>query len=319
MGKLKGKSIPRKLKKEFEKVDCIEKTQPRFNYPQNPFQTSKFEFITYQRVKLKDGVKVNKWTQRMVRNIYREIKREQKQALDRIIEKQLDWARKGISPIDSFAETMKRKSPDEFRREYLNEPIPENDAVFKGLPELGRYSKVRQLDNGLKPGFIIIDDMDEVMPNIRTKQEEMEWIERIKLWHSSMIQPDANGYCFAPKAIIKIKEGAITPDKLEEFKKEWNKQMKSGKPLILGEEATVEFIPSKRPHRLHNHPKKEMELCAEDEVIVDVEFMGQFCWYRPLIDGATGKYDQTHVIVRKNEYRALIDRSQERERERPEY
>ena len=315
MGKLKGIKIPRKLKKEFEKVDCIEKTQPRFNHPKNPFQTSKFEFITYQTVKLKDGVKVNKWTKRLVRNIYREIKREQKQALDRMIEKRIDWAHKGISLIDSFAETMKRKSPDEFRREYLNEPIPENDAVFKGLPELDRYSKVRQLDNGLKPGFIIIDDMDDSMPNFRTKQEEMEWIERVKLWHASMIQPDADGDCFAPKAVIKIKEGAISPDKLEEFKREWNKQMKSGKPLILGEEATVEFIPSKRPHRLHNHPKKEMELCAEDEVIVDVEFMGQFCWYRPLIDSKTGKYDQTHVIVRKNEYRALIDRSQERERE----
>lgn len=141
MGKLKGKNIPRKLKKEFKKVDCIEKTQPRFNYPQNPFQTSKFEFTTYQRTMLKDGVKVNRWTQRLVRNIYREIKREHKQALDRMIENQKAWARKGISPIDSFAEAMKRKSSVEFRREYLNEPIPENDAVFKGLPELGRYTK----------------------------------------------------------------------------------------------------------------------------------------------------------------------------------
>lgn len=133
------------------------------------------------------------------------------------VERIMGWQRKGISPIDSFAETMKRKSPDEFRREYLNEPIPENDAVFKGLPELGRYSKVRQLDNGLKPGFIIIDDMDEVMPNIRTKQEELEWIERVKLWHASMIQPDANGDCFAPKAVIKIDKEDVKNIDIEKF------------------------------------------------------------------------------------------------------
>lgn len=171
MGKLKGKNIPRKLKKEFKKVDCIEKTQPRFNYPQNPFQTSKFEFTTYQRIKLKDGVKVNRWTQRLVRNIYREIKREHKQALDRMIENQKAWARKGISPIDSFAEAMKRKSSVEFRREYLNEPIPEEER--------------------------------------------------------------------------------------NKFVEEFQNKMKSGIPLSWGEEATVEFIPAKRPHRLHNHPKKE--------------------------------------------------------------
>lgn len=326
MGKLKGIKIPRKLKKEVWKIECWKREAPSFRSGMHidPFGRwdSRYSFGTFmprEVLKLKEGVKVNKWTRRLIRKAYREKRQMYKTFHEKEVERIMGWQRKGISPIDSFAETMKQKFPDEFRREYLNEPIPENDAVFKGLPELGRYSKVRQLDNGLKPGFIIIDDMDDSMPNIRTKQEELEWIERVKLWHASMIQPDANGDCFAPKAVIKIKEGAISPDKLEEFKREWNKQMKSGKPLILGEEATVEFIPSKRPHRLHNHPKKEMELCAEDEVIVDVEFMGQFCWYRPLIDSKTGKYDQTHVIVRKNEYRALIDRSQERERERPEY
>lgn len=313
MGKLKGKNIPRKLKKEFKKVDCIEKTQPRFNYPQNPFQTSKFEFTTYQRIKLKDGVKVNRWTQRLVRNIYREIKREHKQALDRMIENQKAWARKGISPIDSFAEAMKRKSSVEFRREYLNEPIPENDAVFKGLPELGRYTKAIPRQNGLEPNFMIVDDLDDLMPiNIRTKEQQMEWIERQKLWVLGAIGKNNGLTDPSGHFILKINPD-IPEEERNKFVEEFQNKMKSGIPLSWGEEATVEFIPAKRPHRLHNHPKKEMELCTEDEVIVDVEFVGQFCWYRPLIDNKTGKYDQTHVIVRKNEYRALIDRSQERE------
>lgn len=313
MGKLKGQKIPRKLKKEFCKVDCLETSQPYIETKPNPFCPSKMMFTQNSRVKLKEGVKMNKWTKRLVRNILREVRRNHKRNMELAMKRQMDWIHKGINPMNGYEKRLRSKSPDEFRREYLNEPIPENNAVFKGLPELGKYSKVRQLDNGLRPGFIIIDDMDEVMPNIRTKQEEMEWIERMKLWHSSMIQPDANGECFAPRAILKIKEGAITPEKFEEFKREWNKQMQSGMPLTFGEEASVEFIPNKRPHRLHNHPRKEMELCAEDEVIVDVEFMGEFCWYRPLIDGATGKYDQTHVIVRKNEYRAKVEGSRERD------
>lgn len=291
MGKLKGQKIPRKLKKEFCKIDYWEVLPPIWNM-------TKTKISVNERLRLKKGVNINKWTIRLSNMMRREKQRQLSKFHQMEIERML-----------------RSKTSEEFRREYMNEPIPENNAVFKGLPELGKYSKVRQLDNGLKPGFIIIDDMDDSMPNFRTKREEMEWIERMKLWHSAMIQPDKNGECFAPKAVLKIKEGAISPEKLEEFKQEWNKQMKSGMPLTLGDKATVEFIPSKRPHRLHNHPRKEMELCTEDEVIVDVEFMGEFCWYRPLIDGATGRYDDKHVIVRKNEYRAKVEGSRERERE----
>ena len=130
---------------------------------------------------------------------------------------------------------------------------------------------------------------------------------------SSITQPDINGDCFAPKAIIKIKEGAIDSEKLEEFRKEWDKQLKSGQPLVLTEGTEVEFIPAKRPHRLHNHPKMEMEFCNEQEVIVDVEYINMFD-HRPLCNGKNGEIDQNHIIVRKDEYLARIEESRERER-----
>ena len=263
MGKYKGIKIPRKLKKEFRKIECLEQTQPYCNYP-NAMNapTTKMTMTYHQRVKLKDGAKRNKWTKRLVNRIIREQLQLYRKALDNMIKRQMERMHQGISPIDSFAEAMKRKSPDEFRREYLNEPIFEptfhgvhephgyDDAVIRGMAELGRYARGNE-----KPNFMIMDDLDELMPNIRTKREEMEWIERIKLWHSSMTQPDRNGYCFAPNAIIRIKKGAITSEKLEEFRKEWDKQMKSGQSLVIPKEAEFEFIPAKRPHRLHNHPK----------------------------------------------------------------
>lgn len=109
-------------------------------------------------------------------------------------------------------------------------------------------------------------------------------------------------------------KGQKIPRKLK--KEFWNEQMRKRTILTMPQDVEVEFIPSKLKHKLHNHPKAEMELCAEDEVIVDVEFMKLFCWYRPLIDKKTGHYDTEHVIVRKNEYLAQIESSRERERER---
>lgn len=312
MGKLKGRKIPRKLKKEFHKIECIEQTQPHWRYPNEMVASVTKMIMTYhQRVKFKDGAKRNKWTKRLVNRIIREQLQFHRNAMDNMIKRQMDWAHKGISPIDSFAEAMKRKSPDKFRREYLNEPHGHDDAVIRGMPELGRYARGNE-----KPNFMIVDDLDDLMPNIRTKREEAEWIERIKLWHSSMTQPDINGDCFAPKAIIKIKEGAIDSEKLEEFRKEWDKQLKSGQPLVLTEGTEVEFIPAKRPHRLHNHPKMEMEFCNEQEVIVDVEYINMFD-HRPLYNGKNGEIDPNHIIVRKDEYFARIEESRERERERP--
>lgn len=324
MGKYKGIKIPRKLKKEFRKIECMEQTQPYWNYHLNEAFTptiTKMTFYVNQRIKLKEGAKRNKWTKRLVNHIIREKTAFYAKVMDNMIKRQMDWAHKGISPINSFAEAMKRKSPDEFRREYLNEPIFEptfqgmhhephgyDDAVIKGMPELGRYARGNE-----KPNFMIMDDLDELMPNIRTKREEAEWIERIKLWYSSMTQPDINGDCFAPNVVIKIKEGAIDPDKLEEFRKEWENQLKGNKPLILSEGTEVEFIPWERPHRLHNHPKMEMEFCNEQEVIVDVEYINMFD-HRPLYNGKNGEIDPNHIIVLKDEYLARIGESRERER-----
>lgn len=321
MGKYKGIKIPRKLKKEFRKIECMEQTQPHWRYPNEMVASVTKMIMTYhQRVKLKDGAKRNKWTKRLVNHIIREQLQFHRKAMDNMIKRQMEWMHQGVNPINSFAEAMKRKSPDEFRREYLNEPIFEptfhsmrephgyDDAVIKGMPELGRYARGNE-----KPNFMIMDDLDDLMPdNIRTKREEAEWIERMKLWHSSMTQPDINGDCFAPKAIIKIKEGAIDSEKLEEFRKEWDKQLKSGQPITLTEGTEVEFIPAKRPHRLHNHPKMEMEFCNEQEVIVDVEYINMFD-HRPLYNGKNGEIDPNHIIVLKDEYLARIEESRERD------
>lgn len=321
MGKLKGQKIPRKLKKEFCKIDCWEVLPPVWNMTGNGITVN-------ERLRLKKGSKINKWTMRLSNMMKREKQRQLCAFHQKEVERLMAWHRKGVYPINNYEERLRSKSPEEFRREYLNEPIfepkyhsmdafhkPVDDAIIAGHPEImGRYSRVSVRDNDKNPGFVIIDDMDEVMPNVRTKQEELEWIERTKLWYSSMIQPDINGEAFAPKAILKLKEGAITPDKVEEFKELWKEQMRKGTIMTMPEGATVEFITPKIKHKLHNHPKAEMELCAEDEVIVDVEFMKLFCWYRPLIDKKNGHYDTEHVIVRKNEYLAQIEGARERER-----
>lgn len=321
MGKYKGIKIPRKLKKEFRKIDCVEQTQPHWNYHLNEMVTpiTQMTFTVNLRVKLKDGAKRNKWTKRLVNRIIREQLQFHTKMMDNMIKRQMDWMHQGVNPINSFAEAMKRKSPDEFRREYLNEPIFEpkfhalqelhgyDDAVIRGMPELGRYARGNE-----KPNFMIVDDLDDLMPNIRTKQEQAEWMERIKLWHSSL-PPICN-----PKAscVIKINSENVTKEECDKFAEEWEKQMKSGKPLILTEGTEVEFIPCKRPHRLHNHPKMEMEFCNEQEVIVDVEYINMFN-HRPLYNGKNGEIDPNHIIVLKDEYLARIEESRERERERP--
>jgi len=54
--------VPRKLKKELRKVEFIE-------------QSAAYVATPVCIVKLKEGVKLNKWTKRLVNNIYREKKR----------------------------------------------------------------------------------------------------------------------------------------------------------------------------------------------------------------------------------------------------
>lgn len=185
MGKLKGKKIPRKLKKEFWKIESWQIQAPAFRsgfikdpYGRGDSHCSFGSFFARETLKLKDGVKVNKWTRRLIRRLYNEKLKGHRYFAEKIMKN--DWSHPNF-PDEYYQKMVRSKTSEEFRREYLNEPIPENNAVFKGLPELGKYSKVRQSDNGLKPGFIIIDDMDDSIPNFRTKQEEMEWIERKKL------------------------------------------------------------------------------------------------------------------------------------------
>lgn len=312
MGKLKGKSIPRKLKKEMRKVECIEKRQPLWK---THMHTSPMgDSMTYGfndnlgRVKFKQGVRFNKWTRILVRNIQREERTFFQTMMMSYFRGQPSWLEKLSKDI----------TPEQFRKEYLNEPTDWKEGkmidVNNGCEIFAKYVPPVPV-NGVTPKYIIVDELDDVMPNFRTKQEELEWLERIKLWHQGMMLPNKDVDMVAPQAILKIKPGAFAKEDLEEFRREWQASLNSGKPLMLSSnEAEVEFIPAKRPHRLHNHPKKEMELCAEDEVIVDVEFVTEFCWYRPCIDNATGKYDNKHVIVRKNEYRAKIEGSRERER-----
>lgn len=295
--------VPRKLKKELPKIKDWALTQPILR------QMTPYGLTVREEMRLHEGVKVNKWTKRLICRMYSEKRAALKKMHEQALERQMSWAKKGVYPIDSlYEQAFRDKSADEFRKECLNEPIVgDNDAVFKGLPEMGRYSRITPRQNGVEPNFMIVDDLDDLMPNFRTKREEAEWIERMKLWHISMMSPDGNGDCFATQAIIKIKEGAIDPDKIEEFKKEWEKQLKSGSPIMIRDsEASVEFIPSKRPHRLHNHPRMEVEHCADDEVIVDREFLREFCWYRPVIE-RNGKYSEEHFIVRKSEFVALLN------------
>lgn len=301
---MKKPKVPRKLKKELPKIKDWVLTQPILR------QMSPYGLTVREELRLHEGVKVNKWTKRLIRRMYSEKRAALKKMHEQYLKRQMSWAKKGVYPIDSlYEQAFCNKSADEFRKEYLNEPIVgDNDAVFKGLPEMGRYSRITPRQNGVEPNFMIIDDLDDLMPNFRTRKEELEWIERMKLWHASMTAPDSHGDCFAPKAIIKIKEGAINPDNIEEFKKEWDKQMKSGSPIMLKDsEASVEFIPSKRHHRLHNHPRMEAECGVEqDEVIVDNEFYHQFSWFKPLI-GKDGKFVSDHIIVRKSEFLALLE------------
>lgn len=323
MGKLKGRKIPRKLKKEFHKIECIEQTQPHWRYPNEMIASVTKMIMTYhQRVKLKDGAKRNKWTKRLVNRIIREQIAFHAKAMDNMIKRQMEWMHQGVNPINSFAEAMKRKSPDEFRREYLNEPIFEptfhsmrephgyDDAVIKGMPELGRYARGNE-----KPNFMIMDDLDDLMPdNIRTKKQQMEWIERQKLWVLGAIGKNNGITNPTGHFILKINPENVTKEEIDKFAEEWNKQLKSGQPITITEGTEVEFIPAKRPHRLHNHPKMEMEFCNEQEVIVDVEYINMFN-HRPLYNGKNGEIDPNHIIVLKDEYLARIEESRERERD----
>lgn len=99
--------VPRKLKKELRKVDCLETSQPFIKMEPNPFSPSKMMFTQNSRVKLKEGVKINKWTKRLVRNILREVRRNHKRNTELAMKRQMEWIHKGINPMTELKEFEK--------------------------------------------------------------------------------------------------------------------------------------------------------------------------------------------------------------------
>ena len=153
----------------------------------------------------------------------------------------------------------------------------------------------------LRPSCVIIDDMGEQWQPANRKEVE-EFLNRMKLWTQATVGEETQAEI---GGILKLP--SLTPEQIEEFKANWEKWAMSSQPItLIDPEASVQFFPTKRPHRLHNHPRMEVEHCAEDEVIVDREFMGEFCWYSPVIE-RNGKYSDEHFIVRKSEFLALLE------------
>lgn len=194
-----------------------------------------------------------------------------------------DWTDRDKSDINEYEEAAKRLTPQEFRREYLNEPI---------LP--------RDLD-GLRPSCVIIDDMGEQWQPANQKEVE-EFMRRCNIW-PHIQEPDGNGV-----AILKLP--SLSKEKLEEFKAEWGKWARSPQPItVIDPEASIEFIPAKRPHRLHNHPRMEVELVlSEKEVIVDEEFVHLFKNAYP-VRGRRRELGYDHFIVSKKEFLERMEES----------
>lgn len=186
-----------------------------------------------------------------------------------------DWTDRDKSGINEYEEAAKRLTPEEFRKEYLNEPV---------LP--------RDLD-GLRPYCVIIDDMGEQWQPANRKEVE-EFLRRCNIWPHAQ-EPDRNGN-------IILKLPSLSKEKLEEFKADWEKWSRSSQPITaIDPEASIEFIPSKRLHRLHNHPRKEVELgLPEAEVIVDKEFVHLFR------NAMAIRNDDEHFIVHKKEFMEIM-------------
>jgi hypothetical protein len=107
-----------------------------------------------------------------------------------------------------------------------------------------------------------------------------------------------------------LKLPSLSKEKLEEFKTEWEKWSRSAQPItVIDPEASIEFIPAKRPHRLHNHPRMEVELgLNEIEVIVDQEFVHLFRNAYP-VRGRRREVGVDHFIVSKKEFLERMEES----------
>lgn len=102
--------VPRKLKKELCKVDCLETSQPSIKMEPNPFSPSKMMFTQNLRVKLKEGIKINKWTKRLVSNILREVRRNHKRNMELAMKRQTDCIHKGVDPMNSYEDMLRSKT-----------------------------------------------------------------------------------------------------------------------------------------------------------------------------------------------------------------
>lgn len=181
-----------------------------------------------------------------------------------IIPREFDvWARRyNEEYFDKF-----NLAPDEFRREYLNEP------------------QVRSL-----PSIIEFGDGERHEWQPENQKQVEEFMRRCNLW-TYMQEPDTCGN-------IVLKLPTISPEKIEEFKKEWSAWVKTSKPITaIDPEASIEFVPFKRPHRLHNHPMLEVKhRLKENEVIIDKEFVPFFRSAFPLAK------DEEHWVVDREEF-----------------
>jgi len=84
--------VPRKLKKELCKVNRLENSKPFIEtLPTISFSSSptKYTFTEYVRVKLKNDVRQNKWTRRLIRNILLEVKRNQRELIEKEMKRNL--------------------------------------------------------------------------------------------------------------------------------------------------------------------------------------------------------------------------------------
>lgn len=184
-----------------------------------------------------------------------------------------DWPQR--SEEDALEEMRKSMSQEEFRREYMNEPH---------IPSL--------------PTVVEFGERGERVEWQPANQEEVEeFMRRCNLW-PYMQEPDANGV-----AILKLP--SMSKEKLEEFKAKWKEWSKTSQPITaIDSEASIEFLPAKRPHRLHNHPRLEMtHRLKDDEVIVDKEFVYLFKQAWPLAK------DEEHYLVKKDEFLELMAES----------
>ena len=119
-------------------------------------------------------------------------------------------------------------TPEQFLREYLCE------HKIKSLPSIVEFQNGERL---------------EWQPS--SQREVEEYIKRCNL-QPYIQEPDGHGI-----AILKLP--SLSPEQIKKFKEEWQEFANTSQPIIsVDPEVIIDFIPSKIPHRLHNHPILEI-------------------------------------------------------------